>query len=154
MRRNGYLWTSGVNLDTTVPFPDPDFLLKMQNFGDSRRFSLIIAFYIPNVRHISTDLESIPHTSTTMAIITTKFEVDMIIDCRVKVFCLVIRYVTLWSCRSTFWPWNSCHSCHVTTLPPSSKTIRLCVLEISVITFFTDIAFLATAHAPYHVTCA
>ena len=26
MRRNGYLWTSGVNLDNAVRFADPDFL--------------------------------------------------------------------------------------------------------------------------------
>jgi len=39
MRRNGYLGTSGVNLDTTVRFPDPDFLL-VENFGDLATFSV------------------------------------------------------------------------------------------------------------------
>ena len=27
-------WTSGVNLDTAVRFADPDFVLRVQNFGD------------------------------------------------------------------------------------------------------------------------
>jgi len=39
MRRNGYLGTSGVNFDTTVRFPDPDFLL-VENFGDLATFSV------------------------------------------------------------------------------------------------------------------
>ena len=58
MRRNGNLWTSGVNLDTIVRFADPDFLLECQIPAIWRRFPLIIAFYILNVRHIST---SNPH---------------------------------------------------------------------------------------------
>ena len=43
-----------VNLDTTVRFADPDFLLEYQMSAIWRRFPLIIAFYILNVRHIST----------------------------------------------------------------------------------------------------
>ena len=54
MRRNGYLWTSGVNLDTAVRFADPDFLLECKISAIWRRFPLIFAFYILNVRHIST----------------------------------------------------------------------------------------------------
>ena len=54
MRRNGYLWTSGINLNTTVRFADPDFLLECKISAIWRRFPLIIAFYILNVRHIST----------------------------------------------------------------------------------------------------
>ena len=53
MRRNGYLCTSGVNLDTTVRFPDSDFLLECKISAIWRRFPLIFAFYILNVRHIS-----------------------------------------------------------------------------------------------------
>jgi len=53
MRRNGYLWTSGVNLDNAVRLPDPDFLLEWKISAIWRRFPLIIAFYILNV-HIST----------------------------------------------------------------------------------------------------
>ena len=53
MRRNGYLWTSGVNLDTAVRFADPDFLLECKISAIWRRFPLILAFYMPNVRHIS-----------------------------------------------------------------------------------------------------
>ena len=46
MRRNGYLWTSGVNLDTAVRFPDPDFLFEWKISAIRRRFPLIFAFYI------------------------------------------------------------------------------------------------------------
>ena len=54
MRRNGYLWTSRVNLDTAVRFVDPDFLLDCNISAIWRRFPLILAFYMLNVRHIST----------------------------------------------------------------------------------------------------
>jgi len=60
MHRNGYLCTSGVvhlkyiNLDTAVRFADPDFLLGCKISTIWRRFSLIFAFNILNVRHIST----------------------------------------------------------------------------------------------------
>jgi len=46
MRRNGYLWTSGVNLDTAVRFPNPDFLIECKISAIRRRFQLIFAFYI------------------------------------------------------------------------------------------------------------
>jgi len=54
MRRNGYLWTSCVNLDTAVQFADPDFLVECKISAIWWRFPLIFAFYILNVRHIST----------------------------------------------------------------------------------------------------
>jgi len=44
----------GVNFDTTVRFADPDFLLVSKISAIWRRFTLIFAFYILNVRHIST----------------------------------------------------------------------------------------------------
>ena len=81
MRRNGYLWTSGINLDTAVRFADPDFLLRAQNFRDLATFSVDFCilyaegppyFYFGLVW--PTDLESIPHASTPMSIIPTKFE--------------------------------------------------------------------------------
>ena len=54
MRRNGYLRTSGVNLDTAVRFADPDFLLECKISAIWRRFPLNSAFYMLNVRYIST----------------------------------------------------------------------------------------------------
>ena len=84
MRRNGYLWTSGVNFDTAVRFADPDFLLNVQNFGDLATFSVEFCilyvecppyFYCRFVR--LTDLESIPHAPTPTSIIPTKFEPHM-----------------------------------------------------------------------------
>ena len=38
MRRNGYLWTSGVNLNTAVRFADPDFLSECNISVIWRRF--------------------------------------------------------------------------------------------------------------------
>jgi len=81
MRRNGYLWTSGVKLDTAVGFADPGFLLECKISAIWRRFSLIFCilyakcppyFYFRFVW--PTDLESKPHTSTPTSIIATKFE--------------------------------------------------------------------------------
>ena len=84
MRRNGYLWTSGVNLDTTIRFADPDFPFECKISVIWRRLPLIIAFYILNVRHISTS--GLFDLSTATLIIPTKFEVDMCIHCRVIAF--------------------------------------------------------------------
>ena len=52
--QNGYLCTSGVNLDTAVRFDDPDFLLGCKISAIRRCFTLIFAFNILFVRHIST----------------------------------------------------------------------------------------------------
>jgi len=54
MRRNGYLWTSGVNCDSAVRLADPDFRLECKISAIWRRFPLNFAFYMLNVRHIST----------------------------------------------------------------------------------------------------
>jgi len=45
---------SCVNLDTAVQFADPDFLVECKISAIWRRFPLIFAFCMPNVRHIST----------------------------------------------------------------------------------------------------
>ena len=52
--QNGYLCTSGVNLDTAVRFADHDFLFECKISAIWRRLTLIFAFNIFNVRHIST----------------------------------------------------------------------------------------------------
>ena len=140
MRRNGYLWTSGVNLDTAVRFADPDFLLGCKNFGDSALFYVNFCilysecppyFYFRFVG--PTDLESKPRASTPTLIIPTKFEVDMTIHCRV-IACLPTDtsrdFVTLTFDLLTL---NSCCAWWVTlpTLLPSLKTLRLSVLDLS-----------------------
>ena len=109
MHGNGYLWTSSVNLDITVRFPDPDFRIECEISAIWRRFPLIFfAFYMLKVRQSRfvwpTGLESIPHASTRTAIISTKFEVGMAIHYRVIAFLLLIRYVTLWPWSLTCWP--------------------------------------------------
>ena len=88
MRRNGYLWTSGINLDTAVPFADPDFLVECKISAIWRRFPLIIAFYILNVRHIST---SNPHVDNSHQVWSWY---DYISTAELQRFCHV-----------TWWPW-------------------------------------------------
>jgi len=84
MRRNGYLWTSSVNVDTAVRFANPDFLLECKISVIWRRFPLIFCisyaecppyFYFRFVW--PTDLESVPHASTRTSIIPTRFEAHM-----------------------------------------------------------------------------
>ena len=128
MRRNGYLWTSGVNLHTVVRFADPDFLLECKISAIQRRFPFIFAFYMLNVRHISTSgfLTYWPRKYT-MSIIPTRSEVDMTIHCRVVAFLSADMSWDLWpvTLTLTFWPWTR-HTWRVTwsTLPP-----RLSVVE-------------------------
>jgi len=81
MRRNGYLWTSGVNLDTAVRFLAPDFLLECKISAIWRRFFVefcILFVECPPYFYFRfvwpTDLESIPHASSPTSIIPTKFE--------------------------------------------------------------------------------
>ena len=116
MRRNGYLWNSGVNFDTAVRFADPDFLLECKILALWRRFPLIFAFYILNVRHISTAglIESIPHASTPTSIISTKFEVDMTIHCRVTAFLSADTSRDLVTLTFDLLTLNSCHTWRVT----------------------------------------
>jgi len=71
----------------------PRFPFKVQNFSDLATFSVnfcILYAECPPYSYFRfvwpTDLESIPHTSTPTSIISTKFEVDMTIHCRVIAF--------------------------------------------------------------------
>jgi len=81
-----------------------------------------------------TYLQSIPHASTPMSIIPTKFEVDMTIHCRVTAFLSADTSRDLVTLTLTFdlLTLNSCHTWRVTwpTLPPSLKTICLSVLWV------------------------
>ena len=142
MRRNGYLWTSGVNLDTAVRFTDPDFLLEckiLAIFGDV--FCWFLHFYMLNVRHISTsglfvttERESIPHASTPTSIIPTRFEVDMTIHCRVIVFLSADTPRDLMTLTFDLLTLNICHTWRVTwpTLPSSMKTLRSWVMSYNI----------------------
>ena len=78
----------------------------MQNFGDFAKFSVhfcILYAECPPYFYFQfvwpTDLESISHAPTPTAIIPTKFEVVMTIQCQDIAFCLLIHYVTLTSDR-------------------------------------------------------
>ena len=139
MRRNGYLWTSDVKLDTTVRFPDPDSLLECKTSAIWRRFPLIIAFYILNARFVwPTDLESKPHASTPTLIISTKFEVDMTIHCRVTAFLSADTSRDLVTLTFDLLIFSSCHTWRVTcpTLPPSLKTLQLFTIRYDTRCYF------------------
>jgi len=84
-----------------------------------------------------TEVESIPHASIPTSIISTKFEVDLTIHCRVIAFLsadISRDFVTLPFDLLTL---NSCCECQVTCpiLLPSLKTLRLSIRELWVITF-------------------
>jgi len=146
MRRNGNFWTSGVNLDTTVRFADPDFLLecKISTICNVFRWFLLLYAECPPYfyfRFVSpTGLESIPHALIPTSIIPTKFEVDMTTHCRVIAFLSVDTSRDLVTLTFDLLTLNSCHAWRVTwpTLPPSLKTLRLFVHELRVITFPID----------------
>ena len=107
MRRNDYLWTSGVNLDTAVRFADPDFLLECK----------------------------ISHAPTRTLIIPTKFEVDVTTHCRVTAFLSADTSRDLVTLTFDLLTLNSCRTWRVTwpTLPPSLKTLRRFVHELRII---------------------
>jgi len=148
MRRNGYLWTSGVNLHTVVRFADPDFLLECKISAIQRRFPFIFAFYMLNVRHISTSgfLTYWPRKYT-MSIIPTRSEVDMTIHCRVVAFLSADMSWDLWPVTLTFdlLTLNTSHMAgHVINL--ATSPIR-CWVMITI-----ENAYAATEHAPNHMT--
>jgi len=125
----------------------PRFSIAVQNFGDITTFYVdfcILYSECPPYFYFRfvwpTDLESIPHASTPTSTITTKFEVDMTIHCRVIAFLsadTLRDFVTLTFYLLTL---NSCCAWRVTwpTLLPSLKTLCLSVLELWVITFPID----------------
>jgi len=147
MRRNGSLLTSDVNLDTAVRFADPDFLLECKILAIWQRFFVdfcILYSECPPYFYFRfvwpTDLESIPYASTPMLIISTKFEVDMTIHCRVTAFLSADTSRDLVTLNFDVLTLSSCHTWRVTcpTLLPSLKTLRLFVHELRVITVPID----------------
>jgi len=123
------------------------FPVRVQNFGDLATLS--VAFCILYVecppyfyfRFVwPSDLESIPHVSTTTLIIPTKFEVDMTIHCRVTAFLSADTSRELVTMTFDLLTLKSCHSWLVTwsTLPPSLMTLWPFVHELRVITVPID----------------
>jgi len=144
MRRNGYLWTSGVNLDTTFRFADYDFLseCKISAIGDVFRWLLHFIFWMSAIFLLPVCLTYWPRKYITRVDphvdeFPTKFEVDMCIHCRVIAFLSADTSRDLVTLTFALLALCSCHAWRVTwpTLPPSTKTLRLSVLELPVITF-------------------
>jgi len=125
----------------------PRFPLRVQNCGVLATFSVDFCILYsecpPNFyfRFVwLTDLESIPHASTPMLIIPTKFEVDMTIHWRVTSFLSADTSRDLVTLTFDLLTLSSCHIWRVTwpSLPPSLKTLRLFVHELQAITFPLD----------------
>ena len=148
MRKNCYLWTSGVNLDTTIRFPDPDFFIKCKILAIFRRFSFIFAFYMLKIHHIFTsgffDLlidrhgnnftRISPHGDKPNFRQVWSWYDDPLLSYSVLAYDTSRAFVTLTFDLLTL---NSCHTRRVTcpTLPPSLKTLCLFVLELWVTAF-------------------
>jgi len=124
MRRDGYLCTSGVNLDTDVRFADPDFLLECKISAIWRRFTLILhlIFWMSAIFLLPVCLTYWPRKYTT--------RVDPHVDNSHQVWrwylhtvpscsVFVCWYVT-WPCDLDLWPLDLeqllCMAGHVTNL--------------------------------------
>jgi len=163
MRRNSNLWTSGVNLDIAVPFPDPIsyYSAKFRRFGHVFRWFLHFICWMSAIFLLPVCSTYWPRKYTT--------RVDPHVDNSHQVWSwydhtlpsysvFVWWYVTL-PCDLDFWPFdlNSCHTWRVTwpTLSPSMKTLRLFVHDYELERFpmiAIENAYAANAHAPNHVT--
>ena len=130
--------------------PWPRFPIIVQTSAIWLRFPLIFAFLckISAIFLLPVCLTYWPRKYTTCttptAIIPTKCEVDMTIYCRVRVFCLVIRYVTLWPWPLIFWPWtvvthgaSRVQPCHQVWRPYAHSILSHAVILLDSI----DIAF-------------
>ena len=154
MRRNGYLCTSGVNLDTAVRFADPDFLLGCNISAIWRRFPLIIAFYILNVRHISTsglfDLLTykVYHTTHVDPHVDNSHQVWSWYDHPLPSYSVFVCWYVTWPGDLSLWPFD----------PEQLSYMAGNVVNVNPVTKFEDPlisienAYVATAHAPNHVT--
>ena len=170
MRKNGYLWTSGVNLDTACSIRRPRFPIRVHNFGDSATFSVdfcILYSECPPYFYFQfvwpTDLESIPHASNPTFIIPTKLsklEVDITIHnstAELQPFCLLIRHVTWWPWPLTFWPWTVVihggsreQPCHQVWRPYNFSFMSYELWRFPLVSI--ENAYAVTAHAPNYVT--
>ena len=105
MRRNGYLWTSGVNLDTAVRFADPDFLLECKTSAILRRFPLIFAFYnMMNVNHVlPVCLTYWPRKYTTRV---DPYQVWSWHDHPLPSYSAFICWSATWHCDFDLWPFS------------------------------------------------
>ena len=106
-----------------------------------------------------TDLESVPRVELPTLIISTKFEVDTTIHRQVTALLVRIHYVTLWPWLLTFWPWTVVKHGRSRD-QPLHKVWRFYAYPFLTYELWcppyatVNNAFGATAHAPYHVTCA
>jgi len=164
MHRNGFFMNFRCKFRHRRSIPRPRFPVRVQNFGNlatfSDNFCILYAectpyFYFRFVW--PTDLESIPHASTTTSIIPTKFEVDMTIRCRVTAFLSADTSRDLVTLTFNLLTLNSWRTWRVTwpTLPPSLKNLSLSVRQLRVITIpliSIENAYAATAHALNHVS--
>jgi len=126
MRRNGYLCTSGVNLDTAIQFADPDFLLsaKFRRFRNVLHRFLHLIFWMSAIFLLPVCLTYWPRKFTTRVDPhvdnSHQVWVDMTIHCRVIAFLsadtsrnfvtLTFDLLTLNSCCAWRFTWSTNHA--------------------------------------------
>jgi len=143
MHRNGYLWTSRVNLNTTVRFSDPDFLIEYEIMAIWPCFALIFLHFIcwkSAIFLLPVCLTYWPRKYTTCINshcnnfhhVWSRY--DHPLPSYSDLAANTLRDLVTFTCDLlTF---NSCHTRRVMhpTLPPSWKILCLCILELRVIT--------------------
>ena len=165
MRRNGYLWTSGVNLDTAIRFADPDFLLECKMSAIWRRFPLIFVFYMLNVCHISTsglfDLLAKKCNTRVDPHVDNSHQVWSWYDHTLPSYSVFVCWYVTWPCDRDLWPFDLEHlyymAGHVSNLANKFEDLTLIrswvwLYSISRCMVTFENAYAATADAPNHVS--
>ena len=143
MRRNGYLRTSGVNIDTAVRFADPDFLLECKILATFCWF-LHLIFWMSAIFLLPVCLTYWPRKYTTRVDphVDNSHQVSSWYDHTLPSYSVFVCWYITWLCDLDFWPFDLeqllCWAGHVTNLATKFETLRLSVLELWVITFPVD----------------
>jgi len=142
--------------------PRPRLPVRVQNFGDLATFSVdycILYSECPPYFYFRfvwpTDLESIPHASTATLIISTKFELDMCIHCRVIAFLSAdtSRDLVTLTFDLDQLQWMEGQVTNLATKLEDSMPIRSWFMRYNVSPLITiENQYAATASAPNHVT--
>ena len=108
--------------------PRPRFFYnsaKFRRLSDVFRW-FFFAFYMLNVRRFSTSglFGPLPRKLTPTAIISTKFEFNMSIHCRVIAFLLLTRYVTSWPWSVIMHGKSRSQPCHLGWRPCAYSFLR------------------------------
>jgi len=124
MRRNGYLCTSGVNLDTAVRFADLDFLLGCKISAIWRCFTLFLhlMFWLSAIFLLPVCLTYWPRSYSTRVDpnVDNSHQVWSWYDHSLPSYSVFVCWYVTWLCDLDFWPFDleqlMCMAGHVTNL--------------------------------------